>query len=140
MAPTSSAFIVDVDGSPLAADAKAMLVSAYVDDSLRLPDTFVLRFRDSERMVIAKSGAKIGGKVKVSVASVSTCRLWPPLNADASDVALALKFSVLPTIAASDAGYASNHVGIPAGKPESNVPRNCGGALKSNANAVPVSS
>ena len=69
MAPTSSAFLVDIDGSPLAADAKAMLVSAYVDDSLRLPDTFVLRFRDSERMVIAKSGAKIGGKVKVSVAS-----------------------------------------------------------------------
>src|SRR6478752_8380117 len=69
MAPTSSAFLVDIDGAPLAADAKAMLVSAYVDDSLRLPDTFVLRFRDSERMVIAKSGAKIGGKVKVSVAS-----------------------------------------------------------------------
>ena len=69
MAPTSSAFVVDIDGSPLAADAKAMLVSAYVDDSLRLPDTFVLRFRDSERMVISKSGAKIGGKVKVSVAS-----------------------------------------------------------------------
>jgi phage protein D/phage baseplate assembly protein gpV len=69
VAPTSSAFLVDIDGSPLAADAKAMLVSAYVDDSLRLPDTFVLRFRDSERMVIAKSGAKIGGKVKVSVAS-----------------------------------------------------------------------
>ena len=30
---------------------------------------FVLRFRDPERMVIAKSGAKIGSKVKVSVAS-----------------------------------------------------------------------
>ena len=33
------------------------------------PDTFVLRFRDSERIVIAKSGAKIGGKVKIAVAS-----------------------------------------------------------------------
>ena len=50
MAPTSSGFLVDIDGSPLAADAKALLISAYVDDSLRLPDTFVLRFRDPERI------------------------------------------------------------------------------------------
>ncbi|MET0863304.1 MAG: VgrG-related protein [Nakamurella sp.] len=69
MAPTSSAFVVEINGSAMPADAKALLVSAHVDDSLRLPDTFVLRFRDSERIVIAKSGAKIGGKVKVAVAS-----------------------------------------------------------------------
>ena len=56
MAPTSSGFLVEIDGSPLAADAKALLISAHVDDSLRLPDLFVLRFRDSERIVIAKSG------------------------------------------------------------------------------------
>ncbi len=56
MAPTSSGFLVDIDGSPLAADAKALLISAHVDDSLRLPDLFVLRFRDPERMVITKSG------------------------------------------------------------------------------------
>jgi phage protein D/phage baseplate assembly protein gpV len=69
MAPTSSGFLVEIEGSPLPADAKALLVSAHVDDSLRLPDTFVLRFRDTERIVITKSGAKIGSKVKVSVAS-----------------------------------------------------------------------
>jgi phage protein D len=69
MAPTSSSFLVDIDGSPLAADAKALLVSAVVDDSLRLPDFFLLRFRDPDRLVITKSGAKIGSKVKVSVAS-----------------------------------------------------------------------
>ena len=69
MAPTSSSFLVDIDGSPLAADAKALLVSAIVDDSLRLPDFFLLRFRDPDRLVITKSGAKIGSKVKVSVAT-----------------------------------------------------------------------
>lgn len=65
---TSSGFIVEVDGSPLAEDAKALLMFAQVDDSLRLPDYFVLRFRDSERIVIAKSGVKLGSKIKVSVA------------------------------------------------------------------------
>src|SRR6478609_4735357 len=69
MAPTSSGFLIDVDGSPLAADAKALLISAHVDDSLRLPDLFLLRFRDPGRLVISKSGVKIGSKVKVSVAT-----------------------------------------------------------------------
>ena len=72
MAPTSSSFLVDIDGSPLAADAKALLLSAVVDDSLRLPDFFLLRFRDPDRLVITKSGAKIGSKVKVSVTSDAT--------------------------------------------------------------------
>ena len=66
---TTSGFVVEVDGSPLAADVAPLLLSAHVDDSLRLPDLFLLRFRDSERIVIAKSGAKIGSKVKISVAS-----------------------------------------------------------------------
>ncbi|HEY4992195.1 MAG TPA: VgrG-related protein, partial [Nakamurella sp.] len=69
MAPTSSGFLVDMDGAPLAADAKALLMSAHVDDSLRLPDAFMLRFRDPDRLVITKSGAKIGSKVKLSVTS-----------------------------------------------------------------------
>src|SRR6478735_4831523 len=69
MAPTSSGFLVEIEGSPLPADAKALLIGAHVDDSLRLPDAFVLRFRDPGRIVIAKSGAKIGSKVKVSVAT-----------------------------------------------------------------------
>ena len=69
MAPTSSAFVIEIDGAPLPADAKALLIAAHVDDSLRLPDLFMLRFRDSERIVVAKSGVKMGSKVKVSVTS-----------------------------------------------------------------------
>ena len=34
----------------------ARVVSAHVDDSLRLPDTFVLRFRDPGRIVITGGG------------------------------------------------------------------------------------
>ena len=65
----TSTCLVEIDGNPLADDIASLLVSAYVDDSLRLPDLFVLRFRDSERMVVAKSGVKIGSKMKISVAS-----------------------------------------------------------------------
>src|SRR6478752_6285797 len=82
MAPTSSSFLVDIDGSPLAADAKALLVSAIVDDSLRLPDFFLLRFRDPDRLVITKSGAKIGSKVKVSVTSDATTSPLPLIEGE----------------------------------------------------------
>ena len=58
MAPTSSGFVIEIDGSPLPADAKALLIAAYVDDSLRLPDTFVLRFRDPGRIVISQVGGE----------------------------------------------------------------------------------
>lgn len=64
---TTSGFTVTIDGSPLPDDAQRLLIAAAVDDSLRLPDAFTLRFRDSERLVIAKSGAKIGSKVVISV-------------------------------------------------------------------------
>lgn len=65
---TTSGFTVTVDGSPLPDDAQRLLIAAAVDDSLRLPDAFTLRFRDSERLVIAKSGVKIGSAVVISVA------------------------------------------------------------------------
>ena len=82
MAPTSSGFVVEVDGAPLADDAKALLVSAFVDDSLRLPDTFVLRFRDTDRIVLTKSGAKIGSTVKISVASDASVAPEPLIEGD----------------------------------------------------------
>ncbi|MEO5832704.1 MAG: VgrG-related protein [Nakamurella sp.] len=67
--PTSSGFVVQIDGRPLPADAQALLTSAFVDDSLHLPDVFFLRFRDGDRIVVATSGAKIGSSVTVSVAT-----------------------------------------------------------------------
>ncbi len=65
--PVSNSFLVDVDGSPMPSDVEGLLVSAVVDDSLRLPDLFNLRFRDPQRGVLEKSGLKVGSVVTVSV-------------------------------------------------------------------------
>ena len=56
---------MEIDGPPLPDDITPLLTSAYVDDSLRLPDLFVLRFRDPDRIVLTKTKAKIGAKVKI---------------------------------------------------------------------------
>ena len=45
---TSASFLVEIDGTDLPDDVAELLTSAYVDDSLRLPDLFMLRFRDPE--------------------------------------------------------------------------------------------
>lgn len=63
----SSTFLVEIDGRPLPADVEPLLTAAIIDDSQRLPDLFSLRFRDPGRIVISKSGAKIGSTAKISV-------------------------------------------------------------------------
>lgn len=64
---TSAHPVVEIDGSPLPADVESLFSDGYVDDSQRLPDMAVLRFRDTEHLVIAKGKAKIGAKLKISV-------------------------------------------------------------------------
>ena len=59
-AQVSNAFTVTVDGKPMPADLVPLMVSAVVDDSLNLPDLVILRFRDPDRTVLAKTGMKIG--------------------------------------------------------------------------------
>ena len=66
---TTASFLVEINGAPLNTEVSALLISAYVDSSLRLPDSFMLRFRDPDRMVVERSRMKIGDKVKVSVAT-----------------------------------------------------------------------
>jgi uncharacterized protein involved in type VI secretion and phage assembly len=87
---TASMCLVEIDGSPLPADLVPLLISAYVEDSQRLPDMFALRFRDPERIVISKSNAKVGGKitVKVNVATASS----PTTLIEAEITALELEF------------------------------------------------
>lgn len=63
----SSGFAITIDGSPLAADMRQLLVEAYVDDNRNLPDMFVLRFRDADRLVLAKTAVRIGSRVKIAV-------------------------------------------------------------------------
>jgi phage protein D len=63
----TSKFKVEVDGRPLADAVDAALLSAFVDDSLNLPDMFQLTFRDPGRTVLDQGGLKVGSKVKISV-------------------------------------------------------------------------
>jgi phage protein D len=64
---STNAFLVEIAGKPLPADVEPLLSSAYVDDSLNLPDVFLLRFRDPDRVVLGKAGITIGAPVRVSV-------------------------------------------------------------------------
>jgi len=58
----SNGFVITIDGSPLAADIEQLLVEAYMDDNRNLPDMFVLRFRDANRLVLSKAAVKIGSR------------------------------------------------------------------------------
>jgi phage protein D len=78
----SNAFAVTVDGTPLPEDLEHLLVSAHVDDSLNLPDLVILRFRDPDRIVLAKSGAKIGSKLVVSATSSGSSTPQPLITAE----------------------------------------------------------
>lgn len=64
---TSSTCLVEIDGTPLPADLAPLLSSALVDDSQQLPDMFVLRFRDPRRIVLEKTGTRIGSTIRISV-------------------------------------------------------------------------
>ena len=69
---TAASFLIEFDGTALPDDISPLLTSAYVDSSLRLPDAFMLRFRDPNRIVIEKSKVKMGTKVKITISSTQT--------------------------------------------------------------------
>ena len=89
----SNGFAVTIDGSPLPDDVEQLLVEAYVDDSRNLPDMFVLRFRDSNRLVLSKAGVKIGSRVKIGVLSADTQTPEPLVSGEVT----ALEADVDPT-------------------------------------------
>jgi phage protein D len=78
----SSGFAITVDGTPLASDIEQLLVEAYVDDNRNLPDMFVLRFRDANRLVLSKTGIKIGSRVKIAVTSSGSQQSDPLISAE----------------------------------------------------------
>lgn len=78
----SNAFSVTVDGTPLPADVEHLLVSADVDDSLNLPDLVILRFRDPDRTVVARSGARIGATLVVTATSTGSSAPLPLITAE----------------------------------------------------------
>ncbi|BAK33376.1 hypothetical protein MLP_03620 [Microlunatus phosphovorus NM-1] len=83
---------VEFNGSAMPADLEPLLTSAHVETSQRLPDMFALRFRDPERIVLSKSGAKVGGKITIKV---STSALSSPVTLiEAEITALELEFDI----------------------------------------------
>ena len=81
-AQISNAFTISIDGTPLPADLEPLLVSADVDDSLNLPDLVILRFRDAERTVLAKTNIKIGAKLVVAATSKASTSPEPLITAE----------------------------------------------------------
>ena len=63
----AATFLIEVAGQRLPDDVAGLLVSAYVDDSRNVPDLFLLRFRDPDRIVIQKANLAIGAALKISV-------------------------------------------------------------------------
>ncbi|HEY9329043.1 MAG TPA: VgrG-related protein [Streptomyces sp.] len=61
----ASALVVEFDGSPLPAAFVNTLVEGYVDDSRTLPDLFLLRFRDPDRVLLEKTGLRIGSEARL---------------------------------------------------------------------------
>ena len=61
--------VIEVEGTVLDEAIEALLVSAFVDGSLNLPDMFVLTFRDPDRTVLERANIEIGKKVTISVVS-----------------------------------------------------------------------
>jgi hypothetical protein len=64
-AQVTNTFLIEFDGQKLAADVD--LNAVVVEDHLHLPDSFIVTFRDGSRTALARSGAKVGGKVKIAV-------------------------------------------------------------------------
>jgi phage protein D len=79
---TTSTAMVWIEGKALPPEVVPLLTSAYVDDSQRLPDMFSLRFRDPGRMVLAKTNAKVGAKVKVGVMTATASAPEPLIEGE----------------------------------------------------------
>ncbi|MEU3654789.1 VgrG-related protein [Streptomyces sp. NPDC032161] len=67
MAPpgVATALMVEFGGRPLPPKFVNTLVEGYVDDSRTLPDLFLLRFRDPDRVLLEQAGLKIGTEARL---------------------------------------------------------------------------
>ncbi|WP_335932622.1 VgrG-related protein [Streptomyces sp. PTD5-9] len=61
----STALVVEFGGRPLPPKFVNTLVEGYVDDSRTLPDLFLLRFRDPDRVLLEQAGLKIGTEARL---------------------------------------------------------------------------
>lgn len=64
--PPATQRIIEIDGTELDEEIDQQVVSVTVIDRLRMPDSFVLVFRDPGHDILETAGVKIGAKVKIS--------------------------------------------------------------------------
>ncbi|HEX8630546.1 MAG TPA: VgrG-related protein, partial [Catenuloplanes sp.] len=86
----ANTLLVEVEGSPLAADVASLMTYASVEDSRNLPDMFVLRFRDPQHIVLAKAKLTIGAKVVLKVQTADAGGPQPLMAGDITAVELEL--------------------------------------------------
>ena len=73
---------VTVAGAPLAPNLAALLVHSVIDDSRTLPDLFVLRFRDTDHVVLEAAGVEIGTPIGLAVSSSEKTAPAPLLDGE----------------------------------------------------------
>jgi phage protein D len=82
----AATFLIEAGGRRLPDDVMSLLVSAYVDDSRNVPDLFLLRFRDPDRIVLQKAGLTIGTAVKVLVTAPGLAAPRPLISGEVTAV------------------------------------------------------
>lgn len=103
---TSSTLVVSVNGRPVSPDVAAQLTSATVDDSLGVPDMFVLRFLDDGAAVLDKAGIEIGTPVDLAVQRSGTGAATPMFKGEVTAVEVELTTGGTRTIVR---GYDTSH-------------------------------
>jgi phage protein D len=69
---TAGKFKIAVADNEIPADVDHLLLSAVIETNTNEPDMFVLTFRDADRSVLQKTGAKIGAKISITAFSDAT--------------------------------------------------------------------
>lgn len=106
--PLGTTFRVEVDGTALQDDLVSLLISAYVDESLNLPDMFVLTFKDPERTVFSHPTFGIGKKVTIRAVTDDAPGSGEKLIDNAEITALEVDHSPRGTVAVVR-GFDSTH-------------------------------
>ncbi|MER6101188.1 VgrG-related protein [Streptomyces sp. NPDC001832] len=76
----ATALVVEFGGRPLPPKFVNTLVEGYVDDSRTLPDLFLLRFRDPDRVLLEQTGLKIGSEARLLARAGGDTALKPLLK------------------------------------------------------------
>ncbi|WP_405059080.1 VgrG-related protein [Kribbella sp. NBC_01505] len=78
----SSGLRLSVDGAPFPEDSLQLLADGFVDDNLHLPDMFLLRFRDPDRLLLSRCGVRIGSTIVVTALAADSGTAVPLMTGE----------------------------------------------------------